>query len=78
MGVAEMVQNRRLRMDTAISDGITPSFNVGSHWPRSDGFATYENIEGCQAPQTQVEAPEPPCTTSQSAPGREVLRWSSG
>lgn len=63
-GLEEWPENRRLRMDTAISDGITPSFNVGSHWPRSDGFATYENIEGCQAPQTTAEPAEPPCTTS--------------
>jgi hypothetical protein len=60
-GLTEWSEERRLRMDTAISDGANANFNVGSHWPRDASFPTYEAIDGCQAPQTEVTQPEAPC-----------------
>src|SRR4249919_1968884 len=47
-GLKDWSENRRLRMDTAISDGTTATFDVGSHWPGEGLFSTYENIDGCQ------------------------------
>jgi hypothetical protein len=60
-GLEDWSENRKLRMDTAISDGTNANFNVSSHWPRDGSYGTYEGIEGCEAPQTQVVEADPPC-----------------
>jgi hypothetical protein len=54
-------EHNRLRMDNAISDGITPSFAAFSHWPGGAPFGSYDAFESCVPPDTRREEPPARC-----------------